>query len=211
MKKFSITLATLTSAALLAAPLASAQASVTADDARVGGTPFRSQTKDNGDGTASTRAQASRAGKLSVGAFTTGGDGTILGSTPATADAKAGISTQRSVADGTYRVLVTYQGIKGSERDQGDADADVNRTTRVSFIGAGGGTIAPVVRSQNVPAQKADRTTKIFVRVPNGTSGRLRIQGMVSASSTASAQGASANAAANVAKVDVTVKRIGDN
>ncbi|MEP9365401.1 hypothetical protein ABLE68_20710 [Nocardioides sp. CN2-186] len=168
----------------------------------------------DGSGDADAQARATDSGRLSVSTKADGGDTTgPLGgvtSTETRASANASFSSKRiAVAKGTYRVVFTYQGLKGNQDDRGDAsNAKVTRNSVVHYVAQSGGSAREVHRTQQVDQRKGTERTVLLINIPNGSSGYLKVRALLSAVSTADGSGSFAKGNASVTDVKFKVNRV---
>lgn len=171
----------------------------------------------DGTGDAEARARANDDGRLRVFTEAEGGkadDGPLPGpgaSEPAVARASAELTRRVPVADGTYKVVVHYRGLQGDDRERGrNGDADIKRRSIVRFEAQAGGGDRTVRRSQELPSREGNRSTRLFIKVPNDSSGSLRVTGLLKAFSTASGKRGFGQAAGHVDDISFTVKRVSE-
>lgn len=168
----------------------------------------------DGTGNAQASANATDAGRLRVDTEADGGNaaGGALGGTTSQqtkGTATASLTKRVSVADGTYKVVITYKDLKGFESDRGsNADARAVRRSTVRFDSQAGGGDRQIRRVQEVPSGTGNRSTVIFFNVPANASGRFAITGELKAVSTATGANNSSDANANASDVSFKVNRV---
>lgn len=167
----------------------------------------------NGTGDADARAAANDAGRINLYTEADGGSTTgLLGnvtSNPTVGSAVGSLSKRIPAASGTYRVVFTYRGLQGTERDRGDnGNAEVNRSSIVKFVAQSGGKDAHVSRVQQLPTDKKTVTTVLLLKVPNNSSGYLRVKSILRAVSRADGSNNHAKATAHVSDISFRVNRL---
>lgn len=201
--------ATATTGALVLSSAGLAQAATYND-----GNSDREKSAVDGTGDADARATATDKGRLVVRTEADGGseDGPIGGtvSTPSVASASASLETRRiPVADGTYRVVITYAGLQGKENDRGDeSNAEAERRSLVRYVAQSGGGNRTVDRVQEVPTKKSSKRTVLLISVPNNSSGFLKAKAVLRAASTADGEGSFAHAHAQTSDITFKVNRV---
>lgn len=167
----------------------------------------------DGSGDADARAKVNDRGELSVWTRAEGGDTTgPLGgvtSEETRASATAFIKSKRiPVAEGTYRVVFTYQGLKGMENDRGDdSNARVARNSVVQYTAQSGGSNRNVNRVQQVDQRKGTDRTVLLINIPNNSSGYLKVKALLRSITTADGASNVARGSASVDDVSFSVKR----
>lgn len=201
--------ATATTGALVLSSAGMAQAATYND-----GRSDQEKSTVDGTGDADAGATATDKGRLHVtteadGGSTTGPLGNVT-STPTRAAANASLESKRiPVADGTYRVVVTYAGLQGDENDRGEtSSADTERRSVVRYVAEAGGSNRTVNRVQEVPTKKGMQRTVLLINVPNNSSGYLKVKALLRAASTADGNGSFAHADAHASDITFKVARV---
>lgn len=157
------------------------------------------------DGDAEARAHANRDGAFSVrGEAVGGGADTPIGGQDTLARSVSSLNKRVPVADGTYRVVVTYVGAQGTDTDRGAGDSALRLRSLVEFGGE------RLTRSANLTADKTRHAETFVISIPEGESGRLRVNAALRGVATAPADGDIGRYRGSVDDVVVVVKRIAD-
>lgn len=167
----------------------------------------------NGSGDADARAAANDTGKITLSTEADGGStaGPLGGttSTPTVGSAIGSLSKRIPAASGTYRVVFTYKDLVGSERDNGSsASAQATRDSIVKYVAQSGGQDARIERVQQLPTTQDTTRTVVLIKVPNNSSGYLRIKAVLKAISRADGDGNTAKATAHASDISFRVNRV---